>query len=195
MNDLQDRTALVAEITDLADTNIAALDRYCDALAEIRSAEEDGIPPSTVLDRADELISGAKQCWRDCVAYVSDEHVTDWDAFSQIMLLTGIAIKQTAAAQALLLRHSPTLRGFPSEVAPAQKIKSTPQTNTVDYLRGGYILFQTPDAEQKTVTLDQPILGQAADLIRCDLISIALAITLGNDRLRPIVCNICSTRH
>lgn len=166
MNDLQDRAALVAEVTDLADTNIAGLNRYCDALSERQLGKDAEIAPSTVFDRTDELISGAKQCWRDSVAYVSDEHVTDWDAFSQVMLLTGIAIKETAAAHALLLRHTPTLRGFPSELAPAQTIESAPQTNTVDYLRGGYILFQTPDAEEKTVTVDLPILGQAADRLQ-----------------------------
>lgn len=94
MNDLQDRAALVAEVTDLADANIAVLDRYCDALLERQSGKDAEFTPSTVFDRADEMISGAKQCWRDSVAYVSDEHVTDWEAFRQVMLLTGTAPAQ-----------------------------------------------------------------------------------------------------
>lgn len=102
VNDLQDRSALVSEITDLAETDIAELDWYSDTLSLLRLSDKPGNPPTTVFDRAADLIAGAKQCWRDSVAYVSNEHMTDWD-YTRIF-----AAYEQSSGRRSAARHIPT---------------------------------------------------------------------------------------
>lgn len=129
-------------------------------------------------------LAAAGRTWADLEAYVADPAQADDEVFVNVMPLCGHAIRKSAAARTALVRHTPTLRGFPASLDPGQSLATGRRTYTVDYLRGGYVLFQEPGNDPPSRYVDHPTLNAeaattVAKMYRSSPASASLAFTCG----------------
>lgn len=113
-------------------------------------------------NRAD--VSRALAELEDFSTYVAT--ASDDQLFNETIKLGGYVFRKCIAARTALLRHTPTLRGRPLALAPSQNHLMMAKPQTVDYGRGGYVLFQQPDKRPQTLFKDHPDLETIASRMK-----------------------------
>jgi cystathionine beta-lyase/cystathionine gamma-synthase len=171
-----DRSDLILEVSDMASQELAKLTHYATLVSEeltLLAGSQRAL--KGVFDCVISDIKSAAQVWLSVNEYVSNLENQDDEVFVNVMALCGHAIRKSAAARTALVRHTPTLRGSPRGLDPRQSQAEGGQTHTVDYLRGGYILFQEPITDPPSRYADHPSLNVETTNIVTSLYPSALA--------------------
>jgi cystathionine beta-lyase/cystathionine gamma-synthase len=160
------RRALVAEIESVVSSEKHKLADFRKKVAASLSCAAPAAASSLIWTELEDQIVGACSTLDQLQLFVSSSELPDDQVFAELMGLGGFALRRAAATRALLVRHTPTLRGYPESLDPAQNARLEPKRYTVDYMRGGYILFQQPGDTPPVRYADHPIMAaQASEFI------------------------------
>jgi hypothetical protein len=108
-------------------------------------------------------VESAKESLDSLVDFVISPNHKDLFVFNNVIKLAGYALKRSVASRTYLLRHTPTLHGLPIVLDPTQNTLFSYKEHTVDYGRGGYILYQLPNQIPPLRYKDHPELKKAAE--------------------------------
>lgn len=161
---IKERKELTTETTDMIMQEKNQLKEY-----ELRLEETLHLNNITELDK--NIIMKNKQDIQLAVnelEYFEEfiKNTSNKQAFNEAIKLGNYVFRKSIAARTSMLRHTPTLRGLPVSLSPNQNHQLSPKLHTVEYGRGGYILFQQPHKEPKTLFKDHPELKEVANKMK-----------------------------
>ncbi|MFH1256702.1 MAG: PLP-dependent transferase [Candidatus Diapherotrites archaeon] len=119
-----------------------------------------------IIQRNKQDVLGAVRDLEWLESYVKDKSVSDEKVFNEIIKVGNYVFRKSVSVRTSMLRHTPTLRGLPLSLEPNQNHLLSKKMHTVDYARGGYVLFQQPGKEPKTLFKDHPDLKKIAEEIK-----------------------------
>jgi hypothetical protein len=159
----EDRSSLIFEIEEIVKQEKHRLDEYRSALQQTIGNERVlGIDRSILQNNVGDVES-AEQTLDQLVEFASNPDNGDDFIFTNVIKLAGYALNKSVASRTHLLRHTPTLHGLPIVLDPTQNLLFFYREHTVDYARGGYILYQLPSQDPPTRYEDHPELKKAAE--------------------------------
>ena len=158
-----DRTSLVSEVKQIVEQEKRKLEEYSSALSSTFNHERVLGMDQILLQRNLEDVESAKVSLDSLVDFVADPSHQDSFVFNNVIKTAGYVLKKSVASRTYLLRHTPTLHGLPIVLDPTQNLLFSYKEHTVEYGRGGYILFQLPGQDPPLRYEDNPELKKAAE--------------------------------
>lgn len=159
----EDRSSLISEIEQIVNQEKGKLEEYHSILLATSSHRSISGPDKKILWSNQDDIESAKQSLDELVGFTNNPDLTDALVFNNLIKLAGYALNKSVASRTCLLRHTPTLHGLPIVLDPTQNLLFSYREHTVDYARGGYILYQLPGQNPPLRYEDHPELKKAAE--------------------------------
>ncbi|MEK6876684.1 MAG: hypothetical protein AABX63_04680 [Nanoarchaeota archaeon] len=159
----KDRISLISEVEQIVEQEKHKLEEYSSALSGTFNHEKVLCIDQIILQSNLEDVELAKTSLDSLVDFVTDQNHEDSFVFNNVIKTAGYVLKKSVASRTYLLRHTPTLHGLPIVLDPTQNLLLSYKEHTVEYGRGGYILFQLPGQDPPLRYEDNPELKKAAE--------------------------------
>jgi len=158
----EDRSSLITEIEQIVAQEKRKLGEYSSSLSDTFNHGRILGIDQTILRGNLEDVESAKASLDTLVDFVVNPDHEDFLVFNNAIKIAGYVLKRSVASRTYLLRHTPTLHGLPIVLDPTQNLLFSYKEHTVEYGRGGYILFQLPGQDPPLRYEDNPELKKAA---------------------------------
>lgn len=159
----EDRISLIFEIKQIVEQEKRRLEEYSSALSGTLNRERVLGIDQIILQSNLGDVESAKASLDSLIDFIANPNHQDSFVFNNAIKTAGYAIKRSIASRTYLLRHTPTLHGLPIVLDPTQNLLFSYKEHTVEYGRGGYILFQLPGQDPPLRYEDNPELKKAAE--------------------------------
>lgn len=159
----EDRISLILEVEQIVEQEKHKMVEYSSALSDTFNHEKVLGIDRIVLQSNLDGVESAKVSLDSLVDFVTNPTHEDSFVFNNIIKIAGYVLKRSVASRTYLLRHTPTLHGLPIVLDPTQNLLFSYKEHTVEYGRGGYILFQLPGQDPPLRYEDNPELKKAAE--------------------------------
>jgi len=159
----EDRGCLISEVGQIVEQEKHKLGEYSLALSGTLThgrvlGSDQAILQSNLGD-----VDSAGTSLDSLVDFVSNPDHQDSLVFNNAIKIAGYVLKRSVASRTSLLRHTPTLHGLPIVLDPTQNLLFAYKEHTVEYGRGGYILYQLPGQDPSFRYEDNPELKKSAE--------------------------------
>ncbi len=159
----EDRISLILEVEQIVEQEKRRLEGYSLNLLSTSNHERVSGIDQIILQSNLEDVRSAKLSLDNLVDLVINPNHEDSSVFNNMIKIAGYVLKRSIASRTYLLRHTPTLHGLPIVLDPTQNLLFSYKEHTVEYGRGGYILFQLPGQDPPLRYEDNPELKKAAE--------------------------------
>lgn len=151
------------EIARIVARELRKLDEFRSNLRELLKAAYISPEDAVLVERAIAAADAAQGLLQELENSAHQGDATR--AFNQIIKLAGFAFRSSVAARTALVRHTPTLAGFPQVLDPGQNHQRAQGEHIIDYARNAYLQFQESRSGSPRVLIDHPALKASADSI------------------------------
>lgn len=151
------------EISMVVGKELRKLDEFRRTLQSQLEAPQPGQGDAALLEHAIAAVDEAKKRLDELIAFATQDDPAI--AFNETIKMAGFAFRASVAARTALVRHTPTLAGFPHTLDPGQNHRLSPSDHIIDYARNAYFQFQASRSGSPRVLIDHPALKKVADSI------------------------------
>jgi len=163
--DLTDQQVSVyrGEISGIVARELGKLDAFRSRLEHSLEAPYASREDRTLIARALAAVGAAQESLGELKRFALQDDSTR--AFNETIKLAGFAFRSSVAARTALVRHTPTLAGFPQVLDPGQNHHLIQGNHIIDYARNAYHQFQESRSGSPRLLIDHPALKESADSI------------------------------
>lgn len=151
------------EISMIVDKELRKLDEYRSSLDCVVAGGHVNQQDVALMARVTAAVDNAKKLLQELKTFAMQDDETR--AFNEMIKHAGFALRSSVAARTALIRHTPTLAGFPQTLDPGQNHHFSRSDHIIDYARNAYHQFQESRSGSPRILIDHPALKTTADSV------------------------------